>query len=164
MHPRACHQAGFTLIELLVTLLVLAVIAAFGMPAWRGLSEASRVNSDMRSVQQALSYARNEAVTTGTRVSVCSMAVDDNGCGDKDDWQNGWLVFSGAVFSADGVLRVGATMHADTVKAGRAKSVFDRRGEARGTNHTWRFCAGGAGKSLVLAPSGRVRQATADCS
>jgi type IV fimbrial biogenesis protein FimT len=168
MDDRVYRQVGFTLIELLVTIMVLAVIAAAGAPAWRGLIESNRVNSDIRSVKQALSYARSEAVTTGDIVSVCSMALDNdgnrNGCGGKEDWKNGWIVFSGDTFDAAAVLRVGDTMKADTVTAARAKSVFSQRGEASGTNQTWKICAGSAGKKLVLSNKGRVRQEGSDCS
>lgn len=167
MDDRVYRQVGFTLIELLVTILVLAVIAAAGVPAWRGLIESSRVNSDIRSVKQALTYARSEAVTTGNSVSVCAMALDEDdsiGCGGKDDWKNGWIVFSGKDFAAAAVLRVGEAMKADAVTAARAKSVFSGRGEASGTNQTWNFCAGSAGKALTLAPSGRLRLEDSDCS
>lgn len=164
MHHPTYPSLGFTLIELLVTITVLAIITAFGVPAWQGLIESSRVSSDMRSVQQALSYARNQAVTSGDTVSVCARTEDDNGCGDKGEWHRGWLVFNGNTFADDAVLRVGSTLKSDTVTVGRAKSVFNQRGEARGTNSTWRFCAGKVGKALILSASGRVRQATADCS
>lgn len=167
MDDRVYRQDGFTLIELLVTILVLAIIAAAGAPAWQGLIESHRVNGDIRSLKQALSYARSEAVTTGGDVSVCSMALDEDGnmgCGSKTDWKNGWIVFSGKDFAAAAVLRVGDVMKADAVTAARAKSVFSQRGEASGTNQTWNFCAGSTEKALTLSPSGRFRSGEPDCT
>lgn len=164
VYPASPAASGFTLIELLVTISVLATLAAVGVPVWQGLVETHRVSADMRSVQQALTYARSQAVTSGHKVSVCAAAAGTSGCGDKHDWKQGWVVFSGGSYSADAVLRVSGQLEADSIKAGRAKAVFNSRGEARGSNGSWHFCAGSAGQSLILSASGRLRQATADCS
>ena len=168
MDDRVYRQVGFTLIELLVTIMVLAIIAAAGAPAWRGLIESNRVNSDIRSLKQALSYARSEAVTTGGDVSVCSMELDNdgrrNGCGDKDDWKNGWIVFSGDAFDAAAVLRVGDKMKSDVVDVNQARAEFSQRGSVPlERSGTWNFCAGNAEKALTLAPSGRFRLKEPDC-
>ncbi|WP_027966166.1 GspH/FimT family pseudopilin [Halomonas halocynthiae] len=168
MHPSvypAPHVvSGFTLVELLVTLSVLAMLAVVGVPAWQGLVETHRISADVRSVQQALLYARNQAVTRGQEVSVCAAGGGAHVCGEKHDWKQGWVVFSGDDESVGTVLRVGERLGAHSVTAGRAKAVFNARGEARGSNGSWHFCAGGAGRSLILSSSGRLRQTTADCS
>ncbi|MGO2132340.1 MAG: GspH/FimT family pseudopilin [Halomonas sp.] len=164
VYPASHTPSGFTLIELLITISVLATLAAVGVPAWQGFVETQRVSAGLRSVQQALLYARSQAVTRGHQVSVCAAAVGTSGCGNKEDWKQGWIIFSGGSYSADAVLRVSEPLEADEVMAGRAKAVFNSRGEARGSNGSWHFCAGSAGQSLILSASGRLRQAAADCS
>lgn len=162
-YPASWPASGFTLIELLITISILAVLAAVGVPIWQGLADSHRVNADLRSVRQALSYARHQAVTTGLDVSVCPADAKSTGCGGKQDWQQGWIVFTGRAYSADKVLRVGGQLDADSVTVGRKKIVFNPYGEARGSNDSWHFCAGSSGRSLILAASGRIRQAAKDC-
>lgn len=163
VHPASWPASGFTLIELLVAISVLATLAAIGVPAWQGLAESHRVSADLRSIQQALTYARSQAVTTGLDVSVCAADAHHTGCGDKHDWTQGWIVFTGRAYSADKVLRVGGRLDADSVTVGRKKVVFNSHGEARGSNASWHFCAGRTGRSLILAANGRVRQTAEDC-
>lgn len=106
------HQRGFTIAELIIVVIIAAVLAAVAAP---NLSEfvknntrATRVNT----MVTALNYARGQAVTRNTRVSVCRSAglVDCDGVGDGS-FQSGWIVFTdgsvrGDVDGTDVVLRV----------------------------------------------------------
>lgn len=106
------HQHGFTIVELLIVVIVAAVLAALAAP---NLSEfvknnarATRVNT----MVTALNFARGQAVTRNTRISLCRSAAfaDCDGPGDGS-FENGWIVFTdggarGAVDGTDTVLRI----------------------------------------------------------
>ena len=55
-------ETGFTLIELMVTIALMALFAAFAIPAMNGFVEQQRVNSTLSNYTNALTFARNEAI------------------------------------------------------------------------------------------------------
>jgi prepilin-type N-terminal cleavage/methylation domain-containing protein len=55
-------QRGFTLLELLLVMLILALVAAFTIPALTGLTRAGDLNSASRLVTNLLTVARSEAI------------------------------------------------------------------------------------------------------
>ncbi|MFV1995345.1 MAG: Tfp pilus assembly protein FimT/FimU, partial [Verrucomicrobiales bacterium] len=63
---------GFSLIEILVVLAVLAIIMAFSIPAFSGLTGSVSLSSATRNVSNALALARAEAISvnTITRVAI----------------------------------------------------------------------------------------------
>lgn len=108
------HQQGFTIVELIIVVIVAAVLAAIAAP---NLSEfvknnarATRINT----MVTALNFARGQAVTRNSRVSICrsNTAFDDcAGVGDGS-FEGGWIVFidggarGGVVAGDDNVVRV----------------------------------------------------------
>jgi type IV fimbrial biogenesis protein FimT len=62
---------GFTLIELMVTLLVLAILASVGIPAFQRLVAENRVSSQANATQGALQFARSEALKRRGDVVMC---------------------------------------------------------------------------------------------
>lgn len=91
-------SSGFTIIELVVTLSVLAIIAAFAAPSFTGLMRSIRVDGDLSSVRNALTYARAEAVNAQEFVTVCTSdnpaaANASLACTEEVDWASGWIVF-----------------------------------------------------------------------
>lgn len=62
---------GFTLIELVVTLVVAAVIVAWGLPSFKNLIISNRLVSQTNDLIGSLNLARSEAIKRGSTVSVC---------------------------------------------------------------------------------------------
>ena len=55
-------QSGFTLVEIMITVLVLAVVLNFGVPAMGAFVERNRLKSAAEDVYSKLNYARSESI------------------------------------------------------------------------------------------------------
>ena len=69
-------QPGFTLLELMFTLLVLAILAAVGVPAMNTMMERNRLKSAAQALTEDLQWARGEAIRRNDSLRVVS---DDDG-------------------------------------------------------------------------------------
>ena len=88
------HQRGFTIAELMIVVIIAAVLAAIAAPNMsefvKNNSRATRLNT----MVTALNYARGQAVTRNTRVSLCRSAVVDNcDAAGTGEFAGGWIVF-----------------------------------------------------------------------
>ncbi len=79
--PRS--NSGFTLFELIVTIAVVAVLAAFAIPAMREFQIRTTVTATTNELIVALNMARAEAVKRGRNVSIVA---------ESGNWNNGWSV------------------------------------------------------------------------
>lgn len=87
-------QSGFTLIELLVTVSVAGILLAIGVPSFSQALKEARISSQYNAMVGSLYLARSEAVKGPGEVTVCpKSATNSNACGEKNDWENGWIVF-----------------------------------------------------------------------
>jgi prepilin-type N-terminal cleavage/methylation domain-containing protein len=77
---------GFTLIELMIVVILIAVFAAFTVPAFKHRMARTKVESYTDELLTALRYARSEAIARGTDVSL------ENAAGQS--LENGWEVTS----------------------------------------------------------------------
>ncbi|MDR1351172.1 MAG: GspH/FimT family protein [Zoogloeaceae bacterium] len=72
---------GFTLLELMIILMLIAVFAAFAVPAFKHRMERTKVEASTDELLTALRFARGEAITRGTEVSlapkVAAAPLDD---------------------------------------------------------------------------------------
>ena len=119
-------KRGFTLVELLVTLAIAAIILAIGMPSFTSLMSSNAVSTASDRLADTLSYARSEAVSRISNVSVCASADGATciGAGTDIDWSGRWLVFTDN--DADGVIDV--TVPADPDNDDEILKVFDVSG------------------------------------
>jgi type IV fimbrial biogenesis protein FimT len=87
------RDSGFTLIELLITIVVLSILLASGVPAFKDFIKNNRVTAQTNDLISIIQLARSEALKRGANMVVC--ASDDQAtCTGKDTWADGWIVFS----------------------------------------------------------------------
>ena len=95
-------ETGFTLIELMVTIALMALFAAFAIPAMNGFVEQQRVNSTLSNYTNALTFARNEAIRQNLPVVVCGAQISSagqlSGCttGSSPNWSEGIFLYGDA--------------------------------------------------------------------
>ena len=116
-------QAGFTVIELVVTLAIAGVMVALAAPNmgifFKNGARTTMLNDFVTSIQ----YARNQAVTLNSRVSLCPVNLVDSqfdsanaadACLGTEVFETGWVSFrdddaDGQIDAGEPVLRVFAT-------------------------------------------------------
>lgn len=81
---------GFTLIEAMIVLVIMAIILAFGIPAFGDLIDRTRVRSATETVVEAFRVARLTAVQDRASVNVCPWNSGNTCTG--SDWDKGIMV------------------------------------------------------------------------
>ncbi|ARD21608.1 MULTISPECIES: GspH/FimT family pseudopilin [Shewanella] len=159
---------GFTLVELLITLVVAGVLIAVAVPSLTYLYESSRSRAATNSLESALVFARNQAVSFGRRVSVCP--GDGSGC--TSNWIDGVAIFidddqNGIKDNNTDVLRfIDAFNDDDFIKTSSSSLItFNTDGLVSGsTAQTITYCPGSTdsaySKQVSLSASGRVQVIT----
>jgi type IV fimbrial biogenesis protein FimT len=84
-------QKGYTLIELMTTLAVAAVLISVAMPGMQSFRQNSRLTGTANELISTMHLARNTAITTNSRVTLCASSDGDN-C-DLVAWSEGWIAF-----------------------------------------------------------------------
>lgn len=76
---------GFTLIEMMVVILIVGILGIMGFPAMTRMLSTQAVRSAAYDLFADLVYARSEAITRGTTVTV-------QAAGGGTDWKGGWII------------------------------------------------------------------------
>ena len=87
-------EVGFTLIELMIAIALVAVLLATAVPALDDFTNNSRQTGAINDFVSAMHLARNTAITTNSRVTMCPSAAGAN-C-ELTGWDSGWIVFGDA--------------------------------------------------------------------
>lgn len=150
---------GFTLIELLISITVLTVLLVLTVPSFKDMMMNNRVSAHTDSLSNALSYARNTALSQNIDTQVCPLAATGSTtCG--TNWQNGWIVISQPVTGAPALLQEKTTgVNDPTLSATTPSITFDARGIAT-TQANFKICdsRGGAfAQSVQVMPTGFVQ-------
>ncbi|WP_339846146.1 GspH/FimT family pseudopilin [uncultured Halopseudomonas sp.] len=149
---------GFTLIELMIALAVLALVTLIGFPAFSGVFERSRADSDLSDLLRAFSLARLESINQSRDVKIVA--------GTDDDWTQDLVVFldddnDGSVDNGERVIRryAGLPQGASITATGDVDTiVFDSLGGLKtpANSVVFNYTRGDSTKNLVICPTGRI--------
>lgn len=98
---------GFSLIEIFITIFIVSIITVLAIPSLNTLIANNRMQEPINELTQAIQFARNQAISSGQAVYVCSSTNPRAGnprCnGNDEDWGKGILVFQRATTSIQGI-------------------------------------------------------------
>lgn len=78
-------QSGFTLMELLISVAIIAVVAAFSIPAFGDLIARQRLTASANEALSVAAHARSEAIRQRERVVICP-STNGTSCSNSTDW------------------------------------------------------------------------------
>ncbi|TXH92700.1 MAG: prepilin-type N-terminal cleavage/methylation domain-containing protein [Pseudomonas sp.] len=115
LHPSR-HQ-GFTLIELMIVLAIIAIVALVAAPDYQSSIASSRKTSAANNLLGALQFARSEALTRRSDVTVCASSNGSTCSG--SDWSTGGVVLDGSTLlrSIPAAPKVAISGNAITIKS-----------------------------------------------
>ena len=87
------RQTGFTLYELMITVMVVAVILAFGIPNLQQFTLNSRMTGTANDLHAAFMMARTEAAHAKSNVTICASADPMGAATCGGTWDQGYVVF-----------------------------------------------------------------------
>ncbi len=128
---------GFTLIELMVAIALAALLLSMAVPALDQFTTNARQTSAINDFVASMHLARNTAVTTNARVTVCASS-DGVACG-AVPWNQGWIVFSDQnsnqlVDGNDSILTSSEAVRDLTMQSGEFGLALQYRPNGRVTN------------------------------
>ncbi|QIR15195.1 GspH/FimT family pseudopilin [Shewanella aestuarii] len=151
------YSHGFTLVELMVTITVAAILIGVAVPSLTSVYEGIRANNNAENVLNLMSFARNQAVSYGTTVSVCARASDTS-CKSSNDWQDGIRVFAVDRDNKEVELRtINSFNSQDDISGPSSIITFSPDGLSSGGEII--YCPGGKSsnsKSISILTSGKV--------
>lgn len=128
------RQEGFTLIELLTALGVATILIAVAVPSMQSFRLNSQQTGSVNELVYGMRIARNTAITTNTRVTVCASSNGQT-CGTAG-WDEGWIAFvdrddDRTVDADENILRSGSAVDGLTIKSGQFSNFFVYRPNGR---------------------------------
>ena len=88
----ASRQGGFTLMELMIVIVLVALMATLGVPAYRQQVLNSQMTSNANDLLATFHSARSEAVGRQNLVTACPSNVAGDDCSGSS-WEDGWIMF-----------------------------------------------------------------------
>lgn len=127
-------EKGFTLIELLTALGVATILIAVAIPGMQQFQMNSRQSGSANDLMNGMRIARNTAITTNTRVTVCA---SENGSACQNvSWDRGWIAFvdddaDRVLDNNETILRSGTPADGVTIMSGQFSTFFVYRPNGR---------------------------------
>lgn len=100
------RDSGFTLIELMIAIALVGILLTTAVPALDDFTNDARQTGAINDFISAIHLARNSAITTNSRVTMCASTSGAN-C-EVASWDSGWIVFGD--LNSNGSLDVGETI------------------------------------------------------
>ena len=160
---------GITALDLLITMMLVALLAATGIPGMREYSLNQQMKSAVAMLHADLSLARNDAISLDASTVACP-GSSATGCTGQSQWHPGWLVFVDLNGdrnwqNTEPLLRKASALESMTVQSstGRQQVHFFPGGSAPGSNSSIVFCdqrGFRGGRKLVISNTGRIRRST----
>ena len=112
---------GFTLIELMIAIALVAILLATAVPALDDFTNDARQTGAINDFISSIHLARNTAITTNSRVTMCASASGTN-C-ELTSWDSGWIVFgdlnnNGAVDAGENIVSAAVAVEGLSVQSG----------------------------------------------
>lgn len=153
---------GFSLIELLITLLIFGIITSYALPSYSSFMTNNRLSNQNTALMLDFVFARGEAATRATRVTVCQ-SVTGSACS-AGGWHTGRIVFvdggtAGVVDSSDEILRVSPAVQTGDVMTSTISDSYISYNAAGISNNSMivTTCKSGFnGAKVTISPSGRI--------
>ena len=177
------RDRGLTLIETMMGLVMLGVLMSQALPEMASWGARYRLSSQAGTLGAALVFAKNESITRGATVLVCSAAAPSTqppACSAAAAWSQGWLLFvdnvqragnqPGVVDEDDTVLRIGEPLNGAVVSASAAVGhwlAFSPDGLAVGSGGgsmgSLSICQQHRSRILTISAVGLVRATDGSC-
>lgn len=129
------RDGGFTLIELMIAISLVAILLATAVPALDDFTNDARQTGAINDFISAIHLARNTAITTNSRVTMCASGSGTN-C-EVTSWDSGWIVFadlnsSGSVDAGETVVSASPGVEGLSIQSGEfpAALMFRPNGRA----------------------------------
>lgn len=137
MSKRPFH--GFTLIELVTTIAVASILLSIAIPGVERFTLNARQSGAINEFVSAMHLARNTAITTNERITVC--ASGDGADCESVAWDRGWIVFvdndrDQDVDGDDTIIGTGAAIEGLEIDSGQFSRFFMYRPNGRVMNAT----------------------------
>ncbi len=158
--------AGFTLIELLIGLVVLAILLAAAIPAFRTFIQNNRLDSQANNFVAAAQLARAEALKRGVDVTICS---SNNGTSCGGNFRDGWIVIVDPGGANEFLVQSWPSPGADfqfNPNGGQvafAPTGFSRAAVAATLDMTLAECSNNAARQIQVELTGRVASRRIAC-
>ena len=69
---KAGRAAGFTLLEMMIVIVIMGILMAIALPAFRSFLQSDRLLTEQNQLVMSLQYARSEAIKEDASVWVCA--------------------------------------------------------------------------------------------
>ena len=164
------RERGFTLIELMTILAVAAILLTVATPALQQFVNNSRQTGAVNDFISAMHVARNTAITTNARVTICASSAGTN-C-EVVAWDRGWIVFTDQnsnrnVDAGETIVLTASAIDRLTIQSGEFPSFVTYRPTGRamtasvtGNSGQFTVCddrGADHAKAIILDLSGRPR-------
>jgi len=125
---------GFTLIELMIAIALVGILLATAVPALDDFTNDARQTGSINDFISSIHVARNTAITTNSRVTMCASASGTN-C-ELASWDSGWIVFgdlnsNGSVDAGENIVSASAAVEGLDILSGEFPAALMYRPNGR---------------------------------